>query len=107
MEFVQQIAAVGAVLALLGATLWWLRRRGIAGALPGRRTAGRKIAMKRLEHLERLALGPQHTLHLVRLGGRELLLASTPSGCTLISPFRGDLHNHRAADIGDVPEVGA
>ena len=79
MDFVQQMAAAGAVLALLAATLWWLRRKGFAGALPARKTVGR-----RLECLERLALGPQHTLHLVRLGETALLLASTPAGCTLV-----------------------
>jgi|ERR1051325_4820961 flagellar biosynthetic protein FliO len=79
MDFVRQMAAAGAVLGLLGATLWWLRRKGIAGVMPARRTGGRK-----LESLERLALGPQHTLHLVRLGETALLLASSPSGCTLL-----------------------
>jgi flagellar biosynthetic protein FliO len=79
MEFVQELASVGAVLALLGATLWWLRRRGFAAVLPVKRSAGR-----RLECLERLSLGPQHTLHLVRVGDKALLLASTPAGCALI-----------------------
>lgn len=79
MEFVQELAAVGAVLALLAATLWWLRRRGFAALLPMKRTAGR-----RLECLERLSLGPQHTLHLVRVGDTALLLASTPAGCALV-----------------------
>lgn len=79
MDFVQQMAATGAVLALLTVTLWWLRRKGFAGMMPGRRAA-----THRLEHLERLALGPQHTLHLIRLGDTALLLASTPAGCTLV-----------------------
>jgi flagellar biosynthetic protein FliO len=79
MEFVQELAAVGAVLTLLAATLWWLRRRGFAALMPMKRTPGR-----RLECLERLSLGPQHTLHLVRVGDTALLLASTPSGCALV-----------------------
>jgi flagellar biogenesis protein FliO len=37
-----------------------------------------------MECLERLPLGPQHTLLLVRVGETELLLASSPSGCSLI-----------------------
>ncbi len=74
MEVIQQMAAVGLVLVLLGASLWVLRRRGIAGfALAGR------PARRRLECLERMPLGPQHTLHLVRVDGRELLVASSPS----------------------------
>lgn len=79
MEFVQELAAVGGVLALLSATLWCLRRRGFAAILPMKRVAGR-----RLECLERLSLGPQHTLHLVRVGDTALLLASTPAGCALV-----------------------
>jgi hypothetical protein len=49
---------------------------------------GRKTAVRRLESLERLALGPQHALHLVRLGGSALLISSSAAGCALI---------HRAA----------
>jgi hypothetical protein len=37
-----------------------------------------------MESLERLTLGPQHTLHLVRLGATELVISSSPTGCTLI-----------------------
>ena len=78
MDFLQQLAAAGTVVLLLAIVLWWLRRSGLA-ALPLGRTRTR-----RLECLEKLALGPQHTLHLVRLGERELLLASTPAGCTVV-----------------------
>lgn len=79
MEVIQQIAAVAAVLTLLAATLWWLRRRGFAvtSFASGRAT-------RRMQCVERLALGQQHTLHLVRLGDRELLLASSPAGCSLV-----------------------
>ncbi len=80
MEAIQQIAAVAGVLTLLLATLWWLRRRGFA-AVSLRKKPGRR----RLECLERLALGPQQTLHLVRLGNTALLLASSPAGCSLLT----------------------
>jgi flagellar biogenesis protein FliO len=79
MDVLQQIAAVTVVLALLAATLWRLRRRGFAGLPLVRKPAGR-----RLEHLERLPLSPQHTLHLVRLGDRALVVASSPAGCALL-----------------------
>jgi flagellar biogenesis protein FliO len=80
MEMIRQMLAAAAVVALLGATLWWLRRRGLATPLSGRRAHGR-----RLECVERLALGPQQALHLVRLGERGLLVASSPAGCALLS----------------------
>ena len=84
MEFFQQFTAVGGVLAGLAAVLWWLRRKGWAGSLPKRQ--------KKLECLDRLALGPQHSLHLVRAGGRLMLVSSSPSGCALLERFSaGDL----------------
>jgi flagellar biogenesis protein FliO len=48
-----------------------------------------------MESLERLPLGPQHTLHLVRVGETELLLALSPSGCSLVESFA-----RRAAEAG-------
>ena len=90
MEVIQQMAAVAVVLFLLGGTLWILRRRGLAGVSVGNRAASR-----RMRCLERLPLGPQHTLHLVRVGETELLLASSPSGCSLVREFAS-----RAAEAG-------
>jgi flagellar biosynthetic protein FliO len=90
MEAIQQMAAVALVLLLLGATLWVLRRRGFAGVTLGKKSSGR-----RMECLERLSLGPQHTLHLVRVGEKELLLALSPSGCSLLESFA-----RRAAEAG-------
>ena len=79
MDVMEQVTAVAVVMLLLGATLWWLRRRGVAViALPGR-ARGRQ-----LECLERMALGPQNALFLVRVGDTELLVASSPGGCSLV-----------------------
>jgi flagellar biogenesis protein FliO len=77
MDYVRQMAAVGAVFLLLGGLLWWMRRRGFA--VPGRVGGPRRI-----EILERLTLGPQHSLHLVRWDGASLLVACSPAGCTVL-----------------------
>ncbi len=77
MEFVWRTVGAVAVVGILLAALAWARRRGWV-TLAGR-PAGR-----RLEALERLALGPQHTLHLVRLGDEALLVACSPSGCAVL-----------------------
>ena len=90
MEAIQQMAAVAVVLVLLGATLWVLRRRGFAGMTLGNKPGGRRI-----ECLERVPLGPQHTLHLVRVGETELLLALSPSGCVVLESL-----GRRAAEAG-------
>jgi flagellar biogenesis protein FliO len=82
MDYFRQMAAVGAVFLLLGGLLWWMRRRGFAA--PVRARAGRRI-----EVMERLALGPQHSLHLVRWDGASLLVACSPAGCTLIDTKAG------------------
>lgn len=74
-----QMVSVAGVLALLAATLWWLRRRGLALALP------RRANRRWLEAVERLPLSPQHSLHLIRLGGQALLLVCSPAGCTVVA----------------------
>jgi flagellar biosynthetic protein FliO len=82
MDVIGQMATVALVLALLGATLWALRKRGFAGV-----ALARKVSTRRMECLERLSLGPHQVLHLVRLGEREFLVATSPGGCTLIKSF--------------------
>ena len=81
MEPIREVLAVGAVLLLLAASLWWLRRKGIAGRLPG---GPRKHT---LQAVERLMLGPQHSLHLVRGAGRALLVATSPAGSSVLESF--------------------
>jgi flagellar biogenesis protein FliO len=79
METIDQLAAVLAVLGGLAAVTWWLRRRGfVRPGLLGKSTG------RCLESLERLSLGPQQTLHLVRMGSRALLVAASPSGCAVL-----------------------
>jgi flagellar biosynthetic protein FliO len=77
MDLIEQLGPVAGVLVLLAATLWWLRRRGCAAGSPRR-------SRRRLESLERLPLGPHHSVHLVRLGGKVMVVACSPGGCTLL-----------------------
>jgi flagellar biogenesis protein FliO len=87
----RQLFSVLAVFALLGAALWVLRRRGgirprssIAGSLRlpffGRQTGPGKS----LVSLQRLALTPQHSLHLVQINGRVMVVTTHPQGCALL-----------------------
>jgi flagellar biogenesis protein FliO len=82
MEEIRQILSVLTVLALLGGGLWWLRRKGVAQFAAVSRGAGGKARSMQL--VERLALTPQHALHLVRVSGRTILVASSPGGCSLL-----------------------
>ena len=81
METFRQAGGAAGVLTLLLLTLWWLKRKGMAQPV----WRGLAPSHRRLESIERLALTQQHMLHLVRVGGRELLIASSPSGCSLVS----------------------
>lgn len=81
MEAIQQTLVVVFVLGLLGATLYWLRGKGLA------RFNGRGLGRggaRRMRTIERLALTPQHSLHLVNVGGRVLLIAVSPGGCSVL-----------------------
>ena len=81
MDAVQPILAVLFVLGLFGGTLYWLKNKGVARfAVKGlTRTGGRQ-----LRSIERLPLTAQHSLHLVSAGDRTILIAASPSGCTML-----------------------
>jgi flagellar biogenesis protein FliO len=84
----RQVFSVLLVFSLLGLALWKLRRPGSPIGSLWRKAAG---GARALETVERLALTPQHALHLVRVHGREFLVATHPQGCTLLSEnSRGD-----------------
>jgi flagellar biogenesis protein FliO len=74
------IFAVLFVLALLGGTLALLRKRGAAAwSFPS--AAGKA---RRIELVERVTMGPNHALHLINIGGRSVLVATSPGGCQLL-----------------------
>jgi flagellar biosynthetic protein FliO len=79
-EIINQLAAVLTVLGLLGGLAWWARRRNgfVRPALLNRKSA------RYMESVERLSLGNQQTLHLVRVGNKALLVAASGSTCALI-----------------------
>jgi flagellar biosynthetic protein FliO len=84
MDAIQPIAAVVLVLTLLAGSLFFLKKRGAASfPLPG--LVSRQSGQRRMEVIERLALGPQHALHMVRVGDRTLVVATAPSSCQLLT----------------------
>lgn len=95
MDYLQQTLAVVAVFGILGGSLWWLRRRGLArfSMTASRRNQGV------LSQIERLPLSPTHSLHLVRMADRAILIASWPGGCQAVesSPW-----NQIAQNSGEV-----
>lgn len=85
MELIRQILAIGFVFILLASAIWWMRQKGLV-LLAGR--GGPKKVARRLELAERLALTPQHSLHLVRIADRTLLVGAHPQGFRLLASFR-------------------
>ncbi len=76
----QQTLAVFLVLSLLGGTLWLLRSRGLARY----RGLARHKSARHLEAIARLPLTQQHSVHLIRVSDHAVVLALSPTGCTLI-----------------------
>jgi flagellar biosynthetic protein FliO len=81
MDWIRQIAAIAFVFGLLGGALWWLRRRGMAGWRPA--GSSPKMAV-----IDRLRLTPQHSVHIVRVGKRNFVIAVHTNGCTLLDTLR-------------------
>ena len=80
MDSLQQTLGVLVVFGLLGGTLWWLRRRGLAhlSGIARRRRGGI------LQSVECLSLSAGNVLHLVRMADRAILIASSPAGCHVV-----------------------
>jgi hypothetical protein len=89
MDALRQVFSVLLVFSLLGALLWGLRRGGRVSfnEFTWKRLAGKRIAerTRSMVAVERLVLTPQHTLHLVRIDGREVLVATHPQGCSVVT----------------------
>jgi flagellar biogenesis protein FliO len=83
MDVLRQVFSVLLVFSLLGTALWAFRRGGRISfqGLAWKRALG---GTKSMVAVERLVLTPQHTLHLVRINGREILVATHPQGCSVV-----------------------
>jgi len=80
MELFQQLTVVSLVLALAVLAAHTAQRRGWLRLNWPMRTA----VSRPLELVDRLALTPQHQLHLIRIEGRTLLLATHARGVDVI-----------------------
>ena len=76
----QQLGAVGLVLIMLWGTAWLLKRKAGTPFISPRAKRG----MRHIEELDRARLTPQHSVHLVRIDERTLLLAVHPGGVVML-----------------------
>lgn len=74
-DLIRQALAVFLVFGLLVVAVWKLR----GGTFPVRSAGQRLASMGRLE------LTPQHAVHLIQIDGRELVVATHPQGCSILS----------------------
>jgi flagellar biogenesis protein FliO len=103
-DILQPLSAVILVLSLLGGVLWYLRRRGMASfpsaGLPFGRTRQSNPANRwQLKIVDRIPLGAQHALHLVQVGDRLILVATSPGSCRKIDCVHEGTR-HTGAGIG-------
>ncbi len=79
----RQFFSIVLVFALLGGALWIMRRvaSGRISLSPRQLSPGRS---KSLVSVERLALTPHHSLHLIRIHGRDVVVATHPQGCGIL-----------------------
>ena len=90
MELFEQLSAVILVLIILCGGLWLLKKKGwVRTAVRSSRGDG-----PRLEVVDRLTLSPHHSLHLVRLADRTLLVGVSPNGCNLLECTQGVTLTH-------------
>lgn len=85
----RQTIAVFFVLLLLAAALWLLRRRGLATI---NTVIAKRLSKQRLmQVVERAPLTANHSLHLVKIQDRVILIGVSPSGCHQIDSFAAPL----------------
>jgi len=80
MDILRQSLAITFVFAFLWAALWFLRRRGNIRIGFPRVRAGQSV----LESRGKLALSPQHSIHVIRIGERDIVVAVHPAGVTVL-----------------------
>jgi flagellar biogenesis protein FliO len=85
MDLAQQFIVVFFVLATLCGALWWLKANGWAQV----RSPFPSQGNKQLQVIERLALSPQHSVQIIRVSQKLLLVAISPAGCQLLERLNG------------------
>ena len=81
----EQALAVFLVLALLILALWFLRRKGLAKM--NFSVGGRRAAPGRIQVVDRKSLTNTHSVHLVRVDDRMILIGISPGSCQALHTF--------------------
>jgi flagellar biosynthetic protein FliO len=81
-DMYRQFFGVLLVLGILIGAVYLLKQRGLARFTGMRVLSGQERVMK---VVERIPLTAQHAVHLVQIGQRRVLIASSPQSCELIT----------------------
>ena len=86
----QQSFGITLVFALLGLSLWWLKKKGLTHfAMPAKAATKREI-----EALGKVLLTPQHSIHVVRIQNRLLFLGVSPAGIRVLPSGKRSRRRH-------------
>jgi flagellar biogenesis protein FliO len=80
LELLEQMLIVLAVLVVFGGGLWLLRKRGLVHL----NVVSRSSKRRNTEVLDRVTLTAHHSIHVVRLADRILVVGVWPNGCNLL-----------------------
>ncbi len=84
-DLYQQFVGIIVVLSALIAMLWFARKRGFAHFNIGKTSSERMLKV-----VERVPLTAQHTLFVVAIGSRTMVLSSSPGSCQVISELNAE-----------------
>ena len=83
MDLIRESLGITIVFLLLWGALWLLKKKGIVGM---RAMANRSSDTPCLQVVDKIRLTPQHSVHVVSVEGRRMVVGVHPSGFTLLEP---------------------
>ncbi|MGI8742872.1 MAG: flagellar biosynthetic protein FliO [Bryobacteraceae bacterium] len=82
MDLIRESLGITIVFALLWAALWLLKRKGAIHMGPPVKRGGRPHCV---EVIDKIRLTPQHSVHVVQVGDRQIVLGVHAGGFTVIA----------------------
>jgi hypothetical protein len=115
MDLYPQLWGILAVFALLAFMLWFLKKKGavrMASFLPPWSVRRQRREERLLERIDGLQLSPTHSLSLIRMADRAILIGISPGGFCLVesSPWKpiqpGAAQEFVGKDTASLEQVG-
>jgi flagellar biogenesis protein FliO len=82
-----QLLTMLLLFSVLGGAFWYTRRLGLVRwSLRAPNANAQAVNV-----VQRIVLTPNHTAHLIEVGGRQILIGCSPRSCEMIADITGDL----------------